>query len=66
MEMKNHSDLSKILAKAIIKEMVTEGFDPEITKRIVNSIDLEMEFLGEQMNNIARRVRIIEKNFSQE
>lgn len=63
MENKNQSELSKILAKAIIKEFTAEGFDPEITKRIVNSTDLEMEFLGEQMNNLARRIRIIEKHF---
>ena len=62
----NNSDLSKKVARLIIKEITEQGgFDRNVVAHIVNNHDLENEFLGEGVANLIKRVKILERDFPQ-
>lgn len=60
----NNSQLAKKIEKLLILELIQEGgFNAEVVEKIVKGTDLEKEFLGEAVNNLARRIKIVEKEF---
>lgn len=60
----NHSELSLKIEALLIEELTTQGgFNAEIVSKIVKNTDLENDFLGELVNDLARRVKIVEKYF---
>lgn len=58
----NHSHLSVQVENLLIEELITQGgFDAKIVTDIVTSTNLEKLFFGEFVNELSRRIKIVEK-----